>query len=55
MSTLKVFFELVENEKSINSIELSGDEISELRSLIKEWGLSHATLEEVFMRVTKKI
>jgi hypothetical protein len=30
------------------------DETSlKLKSMIKDWGLSHATLEEVFMKITK--
>jgi len=56
MTTLRAFFEIVEHENSIhehvNKLDL--EEANELRGLIKEWGLSHATLEEVFMRVTKK-
>jgi hypothetical protein len=30
------------------------EEQKELKSLISDWGISHSTLEEVFMRVTDK-
>ena len=31
-----------------------GKQATELPSLIAEWGISHTTLEEVFMRITGK-
>jgi hypothetical protein len=53
--TMKPFFQIIENEQNIEQDQLSEDEIAELRAIIKDWGLSHATLEEVFMKVTRKV
>eukprot|EP01017_Pseudomicrothorax_dubius_P010676 TRINITY_DN13843_c0_g1_i1.p1 TRINITY_DN13843_c0_g1~~TRINITY_DN13843_c0_g1_i1.p1 ORF type:complete len:246 (+),score=52.73 TRINITY_DN13843_c0_g1_i1:60-740(+) len=47
VASLKPFFRAMEGKDS-------GREWLELKSLIKEWGLSHTTLEEVFLRVTRK-
>ena len=53
MVELKGFFRIIEGEEEeIDNIEAS--ELSYLKGLFKDWSISHATLEEVFMRVTRK-
>lgn len=47
MMELRTLFEVLEKE------QLDSNQ-KELKSMIKDWGLSHATLEEVFMKVTRK-
>jgi len=47
INELRDFFRVIESKEK--------DELSEkIRGLIKDWALSHSTLEEVFMRVTGK-
>jgi len=47
---LSPLFKLVEQDGEPSDIPL----VNELRSLVKECGISHSTLEEVFMKVTGK-
>lgn len=51
MEELGVFFKIMEND---DDHDFEGNEISEFKKEIKDWGLSHTTLEEVFMKVTNK-
>lgn len=43
---LDLFFKVIENKS-----EEDGDS-RKLRGLVKNWGLTHSTLEEVFMKIT---
>lgn len=55
MEELGVFFKIMENDEDHDFGEKGeGNEISEFKKEIKDWGLSHTTLEEVFMKVTNK-
>jgi hypothetical protein len=47
MSSLKSFFTLIEEDNESN-----GNDEREMRLAIKDWGISHPTLEEVFRNVT---
>lgn len=47
MNELRTLFEVLEGNKL-------DEQKMELKKCIKDWGLSHATLEEVFMKVTRK-
>ena len=38
--------------KSLKDNELSEDEQEELKKLVKDWGLSHTTIEQVFRKIT---
>ena len=49
MKDLGIFFKIMENEEIENE-----KECKEFKESIKDWGLSHTTLEEVFMKVTNK-
>jgi hypothetical protein len=44
----------LEAELANNDFEDNDASAKELKKLIKDWGVSHATLEEVFMKVTGK-
>ena len=45
ISDVQLFFEMLEEGK---------EEHSQLRARIHDWGLSHPTLEEVFLKLTRK-
>ena len=49
MKDLGFFFKIMENE-----VDENDKEINDFKKSIKDWGLSHTTLEEVFMKVTNK-
>lgn len=34
--------------------QIDNAEYLKFKNMIRDWGLSHATLEEVFMKITKK-
>ncbi|EGR27398.1 hypothetical protein IMG5_196680, partial [Ichthyophthirius multifiliis] len=46
LNELGNFFKIMENEATDKSIY-------NLKNIIKDWGLSHSTIEEVFMKITK--
>jgi hypothetical protein len=50
ITELKDFFRIIEGNNEEEEIK----ELVCLRSLVKDWSVSHATLEEVFMKVTRK-
>jgi len=49
MKQLGVFFKIMENDEIDEE-----QECREFKRSVKDWGLSHTTLEEVFMKVTNK-
>jgi len=34
--------------------DIKNEKSEEFKSYIRDWGISHSTLEEVFMKITKK-
>jgi hypothetical protein len=44
---LTIFFKIMEEEYSDKKSD-------KFKSYIRDWGISHSTLEEVFMKITKK-
>jgi hypothetical protein len=51
MGELKGFFRIIEGG---GEEEVASPELENLRGYFRDWSISHATLEEVFMRVTRK-
>jgi hypothetical protein len=48
------FHDLVQLVRKLESRESQGLDEYELKNSIKAWAVSHSTLEEVFMKVTKE-
>ena len=44
---LSIFFKIMEGD-------IKNEKSEEFKSYIRDWGISHSTLEEVFMKITKK-
>ena len=44
---LSIFFKIMEGD-------IKNEKFEEFKSYIRDWGISHSTLEEVFMKITKK-
>jgi len=54
LDALSPIFGLMENREELNEEEEKSKLYKELKELVKDVGLSHPTLEEVFMKVTSK-
>ena len=44
---LLIFFKIMEGD-------IKNEKSEEFKSYIRDWGINHSTLEEVFMKITKK-
>jgi hypothetical protein len=51
---LNDFSNLLDLTKMLESNEASGLDEFNLKKSVKDWSVSHSTLEEVFMKVTKE-
>lgn len=54
ITEISPLFKLIESEDIDSYYSSSNPSILELKSLVKDCGISHTTLEEVFMKVTGK-